>query len=696
MNIQPADGMIAAALADIEKWEREAPRFNAPSKKRTLRLLSLTQDRLNQSGHKEDPSWANAQERLVALKGLLEGSAPTTTALPVSSNSATKPSVPSPKPITAPSMISSDRVRLHKLMRELESALRGVQGLCDTQSLQREASKVERMEQQLSPFRVNFPQDGDVQNTLQMLQTFKERLEHQEKSVAANATMSQSSSSPSVATSSGSTQMLSHDRTRLIKLRRDCESAVNRLDRKRFTDASYLQQATSGHARMREQLQRYMANFAEDPDVQATAQALERYGTEIAQARVIGVQDAQRATTEALVTEIVRASSEIQRWGPAPFQDESYSKKQFDLLKEFKYRQDDIPRDEKVSEKLGGLEQLITTFQDTASKILAELGDWRATFEEVQVFASSPKPIEPSIPYQASTIKDFFTEATQFESQGLLYESRLSTIIAKAYIPNVDEGNRLKSILWKVKDSIRTLQTSMQCVASNLESQMEHMNPQLDWFATKDPLNALDQVNIFIGNSGDQQEERLEEMLVNTQAAVAYASVANKSDLLTAYQALETRIKSTKEKFVGDRLVAWNSLRMPKPAVPTVCSYSELEETARTTLANPKYKVGEIVRLVVNTDKRCGLSRQEREVTIKDVDSFAGEVTFSGTETVTTWKWDEFQCCTAEAGEDGKYYLYYNTLKFFTSGSRVTPLNKWIIGDRHLSTEIAFDNIAKD
>ena len=152
------------------------------------------------------------------------------------------------------------------------------------------------------------------------------------------------------------------------------------------------------------------------------------------------------------------------------------------------------------------------------------------------------------------------------------------------------------------------------------------------------------------------------------------------------------RVKSTAAAYEKKYQQALKMARMPKPAT----SDSQLEKIARHTLANPKYDyVGKIKRLVINTDK-VHREKESSHVKFDKVDvGPGGNVTLSGTETRYHYAWDEFQVATAEPVGD-KYYVFYTTLKYFTSGSGTTPLNKWIISTRIKGIEIPEENIMLD
>ena len=67
----PADSNIKAALYDIDKAEQQIKGLTPQRKANIKRLqnsLSITEDRLQASTNKDDPSWIEANDRLQALK----------------------------------------------------------------------------------------------------------------------------------------------------------------------------------------------------------------------------------------------------------------------------------------------------------------------------------------------------------------------------------------------------------------------------------------------------------------------------------------------------------------------------------------------------------------------------------------------------------------------------------------------------
>ena len=131
-----------------------------------------------------------------------------------------------------------------------------------------------------------------------------------------------------------------------------------------------------------------------------------------------------------------------------------------------------------------------------------------------------------------------------------------------------------------------------------------------------------------------------------------------------------------KVKFEKD-LVAWRgkfSEAVAGRKLPKDIDDKELRKIAESVLRKEKYGVGEIETLIINAKKRPG-ERIEHK-------SFAGRL-----ETIIR-VWEEFQVATVEV-ENGKYFLYFNTLTKFSRAPRTTPVNEWILSKRIKSGEIA-------
>ncbi len=219
-------------------------------------------------------------------------------------------------------------------------------------------------------------------------------------------------------------------------------------------------------------------------------------------------------------------------------------------------------------------------------------------------------------------------------------------------------------------------------------AELRHVAGTLDGVDALDPVDHQDQANACLAAGAEEEmHARLEREARIADAAVQLDERLGR-DSLAARQSLAQRVAQTRAAYDAKRRHALELVRMPRAASDS----QELVAMARETLANPDYEVGEIARLVVNADK-VKREKESSEVDIDDVDvSLSGKVTLSGTETTTRYVWEQFQVATAEpVGE--KFYVFYNTLKYFTAGAATTPLNRWLLSRRIQGSEIPQDNI---
>ena len=134
---------------------------------------------------------------------------------------------------------------------------------------------------------------------------------------------------------------------------------------------------------------------------------------------------------------------------------------------------------------------------------------------------------------------------------------------------------------------------------------------------------------------------------------------------------------------VDKNLAAWRakfSDAAQSRELPKDIGDKALRKIAETVLKNKKYGVGKWERLIVNAKKRPG-KRVEHKV-------------FNGSLETIVRVWDEYQVATVEK-ENGKFYLYYNTLKKFSAAPPATPVGQWILSKRIKSGEIAAARLAK-
>lgn len=117
-------------------------------------------------------------------------------------------------------------------------------------------------------------------------------------------------------------------------------------------------------------------------------------------------------------------------------------------------------------------------------------------------------------------------------------------------------------------------------------------------------------------------------------------------------------------------------------------------KAAKSIMDTKKYKFGTYGPIVLTTEKIVERERKDKEVEVEDIDvSLGGDVTWSGTETVWTYKWDEFKFVVPikEAGTDD-WYMWTITAKKFSSGGSKTPIGKWVSGKSYKGSRILKKN----
>jgi hypothetical protein len=195
-----------------------------------------------------------------------------------------------------------------------------------------------------------------------------------------------------------------------------------------------------------------------------------------------------------------------------------------------------------------------------------------------------------------------------------------------------------------------------------------------------DTGNADDQANLMTGaGKFEEYQKNLAAGLVAVDAAAALDAAVSRGDAPDR-AAQRARIAAALEKYQGSHGAALASVRLPEAR----STDTELIAIAEEVLKRPEYGY-QWKRLVVNAD-------------LQHFDKMTGSIDENTSSdlvvSVYHWVWDEFQVTTAEP-RDGKWYLYTNKLRRFTSGGPTTPTGRWILADRFEGSEILEANIAE-
>ena len=162
------------------------------------------------------------------------------------------------------------------------------------------------------------------------------------------------------------------------------------------------------------------------------------------------------------------------------------------------------------------------------------------------------------------------------------------------------------------------------------------------------------------------------------KVAVAYESLIFFDDVM----GVESDWAAKKKTF-RDMVVRYQEkLEQAADAIqpPADIGNAELKAIAAEVLANKQYKLTKAERIIVNAPKK---SFGKDHFTID-----FGERTIEK----SPYRWEEFQVATIEKDGD-QYFLWYNTIMYYSVGPHTVPTEKWVLGPRHKSAPISKKNI---
>jgi hypothetical protein len=408
----------------------------------------------------------------------------------------------------------------------------------------------------------------------------------------------------------------------------------------------------------------------------------------------------QRVKVNKLRRDIVSTRDTIDKGGIKPFQNPDYVNKYQKLAELFSNslaRYDAYKTDPDViatAKALQYYKNMLAFGQAEGKKAVNQLGDVQKRLHDMDNnFPRAPK--SPPLPYQSSDIADWNKAAEQAEKTIKVYMKSLTELKNKAYLPltrgSISQGaaydfqdvDRLISNLHRSQRDIHEIRIKLQ---GNLNAQLREVDRILKFINSLDPKNDHHVKNNFLNEGAQEQKhQQLDDIRTIVEAVMAYEKQSGEIKPETKKRLAQ--IDQAKQNYNKKRASALKSLRMPKAA----SNSAELKKIAKETLVRPKYGVGNIKRLVINSDK-VKREKQTSDTEIDNIEAYGGKLTLSGKTTTYHYVWEEFQVTTAEPF-NGKYYLYYNTLKYFTKGAATTPLNQWILSGRIKGTEILEKNI---
>lgn len=412
-----------------------------------------------------------------------------------------------------------------------------------------------------------------------------------------------------------------------------------------------------------------------------------------------------RVRIKKIQRDIASVFDTMDKGGVKPFQDPAYVRKfesdalrfQESLAKYDQWKADpDVVRAEAELQKLINM---INFGKDHAAKEQAELGDVQARLAAIEnQFRQLNQPPTPTEPFAQGSLSQWLTAlATTRQAAAKLYEP-LPVIKERAYLPN-NTGVVQSGAAYDFNDVVR-LENGILGLVNNIDSELKkfseqmaymikNIREQVQWFTQFDPADKNDQVKHFLSEGrADENRAAINRHLQNVAEAANYAKLLNDPSYGERVK-LHTEIQGILQNYEAQYQKARELIRMPEAA----STDSDLTKIAKECLAQYDY-IGHIERMVINAPKRH-LSKETSEEQYDDVDvSLSGNITLTGTKTTWFYEWDEFQVATAEPVDD-RYFIFYNTLKYFTSGASTTPLNRWVLSARLQGPEIPKENIDK-
>ena len=413
-----------------------------------------------------------------------------------------------------------------------------------------------------------------------------------------------------------------------------------------------------------------------------------------------------RVRIKKIARDIESTMQTLNQNGVKPFQDSNYVAKYENSINSYqesinKYADYAGDPDVVAAEaKLAEFKNMVAFGKNHAAKETAELGDVQAQLAAMdQQMRALRMPEAPQEPYGEGMLNQWIMElATTRQAAAKAYEP-LPKIKERAYLPvgrlTVGQGgaydyNDVVRIENGLADLVRKIDQGLEEFTSQLDHRVGAMENDLSFYDDYDPTDRNQQANHFL--SEGRADEIRAELARKLRTAMEAASFAQKlsHDSYDQRVALVNKVQATADRYEANYQKARELVRMPKAATKD----SKLTKIAKETLAQYDY-VGEIKRLVINTEKQHR-TKETSEEKYDDIDvSLSGTITLTGTKTTYFYEWDQFQVATAEPVGD-KFYIFYNTLKYFTSGASTTPLNRWIISGRIQSSEIPPENINKN
>ncbi len=415
----------------------------------------------------------------------------------------------------------------------------------------------------------------------------------------------------------------------------------------------------------------------------------------------------QRARLKKLKRDIDSTMQSLDQGGVQPFQDSAYVKRYEQRYQHYRQMLDKYrpfagdPDVMAAEDALARLKGMLAFGKQQAAATQAKTGDVQARLRRIDTMMQALKfPPQPAFPPKPGALKTWLGEVQKLKQQADKGVAELQQIAQQAHLPNnpgtVQQGapydsNDLRRMLNHLGRLSARADEAVRNVDGLVMVNLQHGEQTLNRIAGYDPNDPNHQSNYFLGEGrSTEMIAQLEAVRTLAEEGAMFSRLLGDKDKQARREAMAKKAQQTLARYQDKRHQALASVTMPKAA----STDASLLKVARETLAKKKYGVGPIERMVITAPKRS-LSKETSEEEFDSVDvSLDGTITLKGTKTTYHYEWEEFQVATAER-EGDKYYIYYNTLKYFTKGASTTPMNRWVLSKRFRGNEILKENIPR-
>ncbi len=283
-----------------------------------------------------------------------------------------------------------------------------------------------------------------------------------------------------------------------------------------------------------------------------------------------------------------------------------------------------------------------------------------------------PKPLEP--PYEDSRVHAWAQYLIDFSAQANRDATWISKVMATTDLHHFHLKNALNGTIGHgAKGAVNTAVTeTRKAIYAPLQ---KLQNGEVQFVAQLTPADRDQVRNTLLGDGN------YERFMADIRAGLEAIETGKKLDRALGQQPdpasvqLAANLKAQGEKINALFETVLSEVRMPSARSDDAQLLAAAAEALRREPHDYRWE-----RMVINS----ALRSQKEDRAWWSV----------GVATIATYDWDQFQVATAEKVDD-QYFIFYNTLYYYRSGSRRTPLNRWVIKNRFQSSRILKENIDK-